>query len=72
MEDKVKRIMSDVLNVDIELINGNFSSENVENWDSLKHMNLIVALEEEFSMEFNDEEMIAAASYNEILDILSR
>jgi len=26
-------------------------------WDSLKHMNLIVGLEEEFDIEFNDEDI---------------
>ena len=45
MEDRIKKVMSDVLNIDVSLINNETSPDNIENWDSLKHMNLIVALD---------------------------
>jgi|TARA_B100001964_G_C14187546_1_gene579399 acyl carrier protein len=55
MESRIKKVMSNVLNIDIALINNNTSPDNVENWDSLKHMNLIIALEEEFEFEFDEQ-----------------
>jgi acyl carrier protein len=70
MENKVKNIMSAVLSIDIELINNNTSPESVEEWDSLKQMNLIVALEEEFEIEFEDEDIIEMMDYKSILKIL--
>lgn len=57
MENRIKKVMSDVFNIDIESINNNSSPDNIENWDSLKHMNLIVALEEEFGVEFDDNDI---------------
>jgi acyl carrier protein len=57
MENSIKRVMADVFGIDIGLINGNSSPDDIENWDSLKHMNLIVALEEEFDIEFNDDDI---------------
>lgn len=45
MENRIKKVMSDI---DVSSINDNTSPENVE---SLKQMNIIVALEEEFSDE---------------------
>jgi len=57
MENRIKEVMSDVFNIDIESINNNSSPDNIENWDSLKHMNLIVALEEEFGVEFDDNDI---------------
>ena len=70
MEDRIKKIMSDVLNIDVSLINNETSPDNIENWDSLKHMNLIVALEEEFEIEFDDEEIVDSMNYALIVIIL--
>ena len=53
MKDRVKKVISEVFNIDIELINNESSPDNIESWDSLKHMNLIVALEEEFEDAMN-------------------
>jgi acyl carrier protein len=70
VEDRIKKIMSDILNIDMGLISAKSSPDNIENWDSLKHMNLIVALEEEFEVEFTDEEIIDSMDYTLILNIL--
>ena len=70
MEDRIKKVMSDVFNIDVSLINNESSPDNIENWDSLKHMNLIVALEEEFEIEFDDEEIVDSMNYALIVIIL--
>ena len=49
--------MGDVFNVDPDEINEITAPDNLEAWDSLKHMNLVVALEEEFNVEFDDDEI---------------
>ena len=70
MEDRVKKVMSDVFNIDVSLINNESSPDNIENWDSLKHMNLIIALEEEFEIEFDDGEIVDSMNFALILNIL--
>ena len=70
MEDRIKKVMSDVFDIDIESINNDSSPDNIENWDSLKHMDLIVTLEEEFGIEFTDEEIVDSMSYTLIVNIL--
>lgn len=67
MENKLKIILAAVLEVDINKINENSSVETIANWDSLKQMNIIVALEEEFNVEFNEEEIILLNNYQSIL-----
>ena len=57
MENRIKKVMSNVFNIDIDSINNDSSPDNIENWDSLKHMNLIVALEEDFDIEFDDNDI---------------
>jgi acyl carrier protein len=63
MEHRLKKVMSDVLGVDINQINENSSPSTIENWDSLRHMNLIVALEEEFDLQFNEKDMLSLLNY---------
>ncbi len=57
MENRIKKVMSNVFNINVDSINNESSPDNIENWDSLKHMNLIVALEEEFGIEFDDNDI---------------
>ena len=57
MKDKVKKIIASVFNLEVNSIKDNASPDNILNWDSLNHMNLIVSLEEEFIIRFTDEEI---------------
>lgn len=62
--------MANIFGIDGNLINNNSSPDNIDNWDSLKHMSLIVALEEEFETEFSDDEIFNTMSYSLIVDVL--
>lgn len=53
----IKQVMSAVFEVPIETITEESSTDNVENWDSLRHLNLILALEEEFGISIPDEDV---------------
>ena len=60
---KIKQVMSLVFDVPVESINDDASSDNIENWDSLRHLNLILALEEEFGVSIPDEEVGNLVNY---------
>jgi acyl carrier protein len=60
---KIKQVMSAVFEVPIESIADDASSDNIENWDSLRHLNLILALEEEFGISIPDEEVGNLVNY---------
>lgn len=47
----------------MEDIDDGTSTDTLAKWTSLAHMNLIVALEEEFGVNFTDEQMIEMLSY---------
>ena len=59
----IKEIMSVVFEISPELINIESSQDNIENWDSLKHFDLIVSLEEEFNVVFPVEEIGSMISF---------
>jgi acyl carrier protein len=57
IELSVQAIMSDVFGVDKELIDIESSQDDIDNWDSLNHLDLIVSLEEEFDIIFPIEDI---------------
>ncbi len=54
---RIKQVMSAVFELPLESINEDASTDNIDNWDSLRHLNLILALEEEFGVSIPDEEV---------------
>ena len=40
---KIKEVMSVVFEIPLESISDDSSYDNIENWDSLRHLNLILA-----------------------------
>lgn len=55
MSEAIKRVMSQVLQIEPETISAESSPESIDRWDSLKHMQLIMALEDELGIQFPDE-----------------
>lgn len=70
MEDRIKNVMSDVFGIQNNEINDGTSMDTIESWDSLKHLNLIVALEEEFGIRIDDNDTIQLTSFIKIKEIL--
>ncbi len=62
-ESKLKKVFSDVFKLDIAAINEDTSVDNVERWDSLNHLNLVLALELEFNVSFTEEQTVEIMSY---------
>lgn len=60
---KLRQIMSTVFDVPVEDITEDASTDTIENWDSLRHLNLIIALEEEFAITIPDEEVGNLVNY---------
>jgi acyl carrier protein len=70
--DRVRRIAADVLEVPEARITVDSSSENVETWDSVHHLNLTLALEQEFNLQFEPEEIDEMSNLRNILSVLGR
>jgi acyl carrier protein len=57
IEERVRNVMSSVFDVSTDKIKNDTSPDTIDSWDSLKHMNLIIGLEEEFGIEFDDDDI---------------
>lgn len=60
---KIQQIMADVFNISVDEITEESSQDTIEAWDSLKHLDLVVALEEEFDISIPVEEIGAMVSF---------
>ena len=54
---EVRNIASDIFGIPTAKLDAESSPESVESWDSVKHLNLVLALEERFAVEFAPEEI---------------
>jgi acyl carrier protein len=72
MKDRVFTVMSSVFNVPVESLNDDSSFDTIDQWNSLQHMNLIFALEEEFGVTMDDEVVAELTSVKGILDALEK
>ena len=70
METKVREIMSSVLDIPEAVITDNTTPENTKNWDSLAHINLVVALEEQFGVTFGEDHITNLISISAICNII--
>ena len=71
IKERVYTIISRLLDVPIDQINEDSSPDSIEVWDSLQHMNLVLALEEEFSIEFSDQQITEMLSVGLIIAIVN-
>ena len=69
MEEKILFVLKNVLG--LESATTALSQQNCDTWDSLRHLNLIVELEEEFGVEFEPEEISEMKSFEDIRRLLT-
>lgn len=68
--DQVRQVASDIFAVPIESIGADSSMDTIEPWDSMQHLNLVLALEEQFDVHFSPEEMEGMRSLGTIAAML--
>ena len=60
---KLNEVIAGVFNVNVTTISDDTSVDTVEDWDSLNHLKLILALEQEFDISFTEEETVELLNY---------
>lgn len=55
MSDTIRNVMAQIFGIPVEEISASSSPDSIAQWDSLKHMQLIMALEDDLGVEFTDE-----------------
>lgn len=66
-ELELKTIMSNVFEIPLTDINNESSPDNLEQWDSLKHMELVIEVENYFRVDFPEEAIIESLNFELLL-----
>ena len=69
--EKVRRIFRDVFDDESLEINDRTNSSDIEDWDSLEHIALIVSMEKEFDLRFDLKEVNKLANVGEMVDLIA-
>jgi acyl carrier protein len=64
---RVVRAVSQIMGVAEQQVTDTSSADSLDTWDSLRHMNLMLALEEEFGIKFSDEQIMTMSSVGRIV-----
>ncbi len=68
--EKLTQIFRDVFDDENIYINDDTTAEDIEDWDSLEHINLIVAIEKEFGFKFDIEVVTTFMNVGEMVDLI--
>ena len=67
---KVTEIFRDVFDDDTLVIEDSTNSSDIEDWDSLEHIALVVSMEKEFNLKFDLKEVNKLANVGEMVDLI--
>lgn len=60
---RVRQVMAAVFGVALSSLGADASSATIAEWDSVRHLQLMLALEEEFNMQFEMDELVSLRSF---------
>lgn len=63
-------IFKDILDINEINLTNETTAEDVENWDSLSHINLIVAIEKNFNISFTTREAKSFNNVGEMVELI--
>jgi len=69
--ERVKEIVADVFNVSKDRVTLQTSPNTIDTWDSIKHLDLILALEQEFTLQVTPDEMVEMKSVEVITKLIT-
>jgi acyl carrier protein len=70
--DKIREIIADVTHTSIDDVDERTSCETMDLWDSVAQINVIIAIESEFGVLFNVEEMYSLNSVQKLRRAIER
>ena len=70
--NKLELIFRDIFDDNTITLNDSTNSSDIDDWDSLAHIQLISAIEDEFKIKFTLQEAVSAENVGEFIKIIER
>lgn len=67
---KLNEVFRDVFDDEEITVTDTTTADDIEDWDSLEHINLLAAVEQEFGMKFNMGQIVSMKNVGEMADII--
>lgn len=67
----LNEVFRDIFDDKTIVVTENTTANDIEDWDSLEHINLIIAVEKKFGMKFNMGEVTKMKNTGEMADIIA-
>ena len=67
---KLNEVFRDVFEDEDITVNDQTTADDIEDWDSLEHINLINAIEQEFGIKFNMGQIVSMKNVGEMVSII--
>lgn len=67
---KLNEIFQEVFDDEEIEVTETTSSDDIEDWDSLEHINLVAAVEQEFDIKFTMAQVVGMKNVGEMVDII--
>lgn len=70
--EQVRNVASDILGIPADKITAESSPETIENWDSMQHLNLVLAIEEKFGIQLEPEDIEQMKNIGAVAAVVER
>ena len=67
---RLNEVFRDVFDDESITVTDSTTADDIEDWDSLEHINLLAAVEQEFGMKFNMGQVVSMKNVGEMADII--
>lgn len=71
MNPRLAELLAEILGLELAEIEPKLSKSDVGNWDSLRQMDLVVSLENEFEIRLEITDIVRMTSVAEIIEVLT-
>lgn len=68
--ERLNKVFQDVFDDEDITVNDATTSADIEDWDSLEHINLVAAVEQEFGIKFTMGQVVTMKNVGEMVDIV--
>ncbi len=68
--ERLNEVFRDVFDDEEITVTDATTADDIEEWDSLEHINLLAAVEQEFGMKFNMGQVVSMKNVGEMADII--
>ena len=72
IKSEVQEIFRDIFDEEELIITDETTADDIEDWDSLAQMNLVVAIEKHFKIRFKVEEIVSLHNVGEMLELIEQ